>query len=53
MMRIGCAKHKLVIIGQIDETGIALRKLDHERNNPLQYLLQAHVAHHEPAYFLK
>src|SRR5689334_2360687 len=27
MMRIGCAKHKLVVIRQIDEAGIALGKL--------------------------
>ena len=53
MRRVGSAQHQLVVVQQVDQAGIALRELDHQRNHALQHLLQAHFANHEAADLLE
>ena len=53
MRRVGSAQHQLVVIQQIDQAGIAFREFHHQGNDALQNLLQAHLAHHEPADLLE
>ena len=53
VMRVRSAKHQIVAVAEIHQAGIALRVFHHQRYNALQNLLQAHLAHHEPADLLK
>ena len=41
------------MIEQVHQAGIALHELDDQRDNALQNLLQAHLAHHEAADLLE
>ena len=51
--RIRRAQHQIVAVLQVDQARIALRELHHQRNHPLQYILQAQVPDHEAADLLK
>ena len=51
--RVGSAQHQLVAVEQVDQAGIALRELHHQRDDALQNFLQAHLPNHEAADLLE
>jgi hypothetical protein len=53
VMRIGSAQNQVFAVAKVNQARIALGKFHDQRHNSLQNLLQAHVANHEAADFLK
>jgi hypothetical protein len=51
--RVRRAQDQFVAIEQVNQAGIALGELHDQRHDPLQYLLQVQLTHHQAADLLK